>query len=416
MLQTAATVFSGLISLASDPMTTAKAMFPVAKAMFLALLPLAGPTARPTLAADVPAIAPAVSDGFAAFQRDISPQILAIRPVDDAKHWRQIEPAVFNLAETHAERLQALDDTARIETLAALAGFIDRIRDAAASRPVIAAGRRVIGLLDPARGLDPQEITTIALAYDTDPTVFKQTPENGQSIAEVADAFLAAVHDAATTHSPATIVVLGHGLPTEIQSYSILVEQLVDALLPPSLPAGNPSATGGRPAADDGPADDLGHLDLGHLVLICDDCFSADFLVNLLDGLEAACHARGLSLVSLPTCIAGTNHGRYGHASVGEKFVPHFWKDVIELFYVRRPRPAAVTLSGFFEGVDSMMYGYGRAPVFAGSRIAGWRIVDPDLVQDPIVFVPLTADEVAELRRILGLPADAPLPHRLDVG
>jgi hypothetical protein len=382
----------------------------MATAVLVALLPAFGPKARPTVAADSPVIAPAVSDGFAAFQRDISPRILAIRPVDDAKHWRQIEPAVFNLAEAHAERLQALDDTARIETLAALAGFIDRIRDAAASRPVIAAGRRVIGLLDPARGLDPQEITTIALAYDTEPTVFKQTPASGQSIAEVADAFLTAVHEAATTQAPTTIVVLGHGLPTEIQSYSIPVEKLVDALLPAPREAGPPSATGDQPVGG-GQA-----VDLGHLVLICDDCFSADFLVNLLDGLEAACRARGLSLVSLPACIAGTNHGRYGHASVGEKFVPHFWKDVIELFYVRRPRPATVTLSGFFDGVDSMMYGYGRAPVFAGSRISGWRIVDPDLVQDPIVFVPLTQDEVAELRRILGLPADAPLPHRLDVG
>ena len=373
--------------------------------MLLVLIPSAGPTVPPTVAADGPVVAPAVSDGFAAFQRDISPRILAIRPVDDAKHWRQIEPAVFHLAEAHADRLRALDDTARIETLAALAGFIDRIRDAAAPRPVITAGRRVIGLLDPAHGLDPQEITTIALAYGAEPTVFKQTPTNGRSIAEVADAFLTAVHEAATTDLPATIVVLGHGLPTEIQSYSIPVDRLVDALLPAS-PDGRTADTGGAPAA----------VDLGHLVLICDDCFSADFLVNLLDGLEAACRDRGLALASLPACIAGTNHGRYGHASVGEKFVPHFWKDVVELFYVRRPRPTAVTLAGFFDGVDSMMYGYGRAPIFSGSRITGWRIVDPNLVQDPIVFVPLTADDVAALRRILGLPADASLPWWLDVG
>jgi hypothetical protein len=378
---------------------------PGVAALLLALIPAASPLPHPTVAADGPVIAPAVPDGFAAFQRDISPRILEVRPVDNAKHWRQIEPAVFTLAEAHADRLQALDDPARIDTLAALAGFIDRTRDAAASRPVIAAGRRVIGLLDPARGLDPQEITTIALAYGAEPTVFKQTPEGGRSIAEVAAAFLAAVHEAATTDLPATIVVLGHGLPTEIQSYSIPVEALVDALLPVAADGTN-AATGGGPPV----------VDLGHLVLICDDCFSADFLVNLLDGLEATCRDRGLTLTSLPACVAGTNHGRYGHARVGEKFVPHFWKDVVELFYVRRPRPTAVTLAGFFEGVDSMMYGYGRAPIFSGSRIAGWRIVDPDLVQDPIVFVPLTTDEVAELRRILGLPADAPLPRRLDVG
>jgi hypothetical protein len=37
-------------------------------------------------------------------------------------------------------------------------------------------------------------------------------------------------------------------------------------------------------------------------------------------------------------------------------------------------------------------------------------------VQDPVVFVPLRDAEVAELRRILGLDADAPLPRWLDVG
>jgi hypothetical protein len=62
------------------------------------------------------------------------------------------------------------------------------------------------------------------------------------------------------------------------------------------------------------------------------------------------------------------------------------------------------------------MYGYGRAPVFAGGRISGWRLVEPDLVQDPVVFVPLDDDDLATLRGILGLPADASLPRWLDVG
>jgi hypothetical protein len=33
-----------------------------------------------------------------------------------------------------------------------------------------------------------------------------------------------------------------------------------------------------------------------------------------------------------------------------------------------------------------------------------------------VVFVPLTEADVAELRRILGLPADAPVARWLDVG
>jgi hypothetical protein len=351
----------------------------------------------------------AVPADFAEFQQEISPLVLAARPAE-SKHWRQIEPALHQLALAHADRLAMLPADARVATLARLADYIDARRAASAQIPVLAADRNVIGLLDPARGLDPQEVTAIATAYGARSTVFKQDPATGESIADVADAFLAAVRAAAPAPNGTTIVVLGHGLPTEIQSYSIRFERLADTLL---------AAAGVAPAGVTEPAsgDTAGApVDLGRLVLVCDDCFSADFLVNLLDRLEAACRRRGRPLASLPVCIAGTNHGRYGRADVGAKFVPHFWKDVIELFYVRQPHPEAVSLAGFFDAVDGMMYGYGRAPVFAGGRITGWRLVEPDLVQDPVVFVPLTEADVAELRRILGLPADAPVARWLDVG
>ena len=63
-----------------------------------------------------------------------------------------------------------------------------------------------------------------------------------------------------------------------------------------------------------------------------------------------------------------------------------------------------------------MMYGYGRAPVIEGTSVSGWRLVDPELVQDPVVFVPLDEADVAKLRTILGLDADAPLARWLDIG
>jgi hypothetical protein len=83
---------------------------------------------------------------------------------------------------------------------------------------------------------------------------------------------------------------------------------------------------------------------------------------------------------------------------------------------VRRPRPDAVTLGDFFEKIDNMMYGYGRAPIVQGTQVTGYRLIDPTLCQDPVVFVPLSDADLAELRTILGLPADAPLPRFLDIG
>jgi hypothetical protein len=362
----------------------------------LAIAPHATALATDAAAADV------IPADLAAFQGDMSPAILAARPCD-AKHWRQIEPALHHLALQHADRLAALSADDRIATLAKLAGFIDAVRGKTGGMPVLAPGRAIVGLLDPARGLGPKEITTITEAYGGTATIYKKD-EAGETIAGVGDDFLTAVRAAVAAETPATIVVLGHGLPTEIQSYGIRFERVAEAMLDGGVDHARGRAGGG---AD---------VDLGHVVLVCDDCFSADFLINLLDRLEAQCRDRSLAIASLPVCIAGTNRNCYGHADVGEKFVPHFWRDVIELYFVRRPHPQAVTLRNFFDSVDNMMYGYGRAPVIEGTSVSGWRLVDPELVQDPVVFVPLDEADVAKLRTILGLDADAPLARWLDIG
>ena len=347
-----------------------------------------------SLLALLAAAAPVIPADFLVFQRDVSPAVLAARPCD-AKHWRQIEPAVHHLALQHADRLAAVPEPERIAILAKLAGFIDAARATVAARPVLAPGRTVIGLLDPAQGLGPREITAIADAYGCESTIYKKE-EADQTLDSVAAEFLSAITAAIGAGKPTSVVVLGHGLPTEIQSYHIRFERLAKALL-------------------DGAAG-TGAVDLSRVVIICDDCFSADFHINLLDELAREAAGRGRSLASLPVCIAGTNRACVGHADVGEKFVPHFWRDVIELYFIRKPLPEDVTLGDFFEKVDNMMYGYGRAPIVEDGRVSGYRLVDPELVQDPVVFVPLGDDDLAKLREILGLPADAPLPRWLDVG
>jgi hypothetical protein len=332
---------------------------------------------------------------FADFQADVSPAV-ATRLEASTKHYRQIEPSLYYLCRSHADRLAALSDDARLDAIVKLARFIDRQREARGDIPVVAPGRTLIGLLDPDRGLDPREITAVAVAYGSTATVFKQDAAT-ETITQVADRFLAALGRAAADGTPVTVVVLGHGLPDQIQSYAIPFGRVADALLTGATSGGTP-------------------VDLRRMVIVCDDCYSADFLTNLGTAIESRCRDRGLALASLPAMIAGTNRDRVGHADFGEKFVPHFWKDVIELFYVRRPRPDEITLADFFEKVDNMMYGYGRAPIVEGGEVVGYRLVDPSLCQDPVIFVPLSAADRDELRTILGLPADAPLPGFLDIG
>ncbi|MFM8415612.1 MAG: hypothetical protein ACKOCX_12920 [Planctomycetota bacterium] len=336
----------------------------------------------------------AIPTDFAAFADGLGQQIAAALG-GSAKHWRQIAPAVHHLATQHADALGTMTEADRVAALVALARFIDWKREAAAAVPVLADGRVVIGLLDPAEGLGPREVTAIADAYGCESTIFKQQAAE-QTLDGVAAEFLAAITAAVGAGKPTSVVVLGHGLPTEIQSYHIRFERLAAALLD--------GAAGG------------GVIDLADVVIICDDCFSADFHINLLDEITREAGRRRRPLTSLPVCIAGTNRACVGHADVGEKFVPHFWRDVIELYFIRKPLPEAVTLGDFFEKVDNMMYGYGRAPIVEGGHVAGYRLVDPELVQDPVVFVPLDEADLAKLREILGLPADAELPRWLDVG
>jgi hypothetical protein len=366
--------------------------------------PAAAPEAKPDAAAAA----------FAAFARDDSPLIRDRLEATD-REYRQIEPSLWLLATRHAAALTPLEAADRIETLARLADFILRMRDKHAADVVVGEGRRVIGLLDPDRGLDPKEVTTIAGAYDAEATVWKQGqggPTGPDTKQATAAGFLAAVQKAASDQKPTTVVVLGHGLPEEIQSYSIPCEQLAAAILGGAKQG---DATHGDATRGAGAAAPSG-VDLSHLTIICDDCFSADFLENLGAALERGSLRRGGTVVALPTCLAGTNRDRYGIADVGEKFVPHFWKTCVELYFVRRPLPPSITLADFFGPVDWMMYGYGRTPIVTEGKVTGHRLVNPDLVQDPVVFVSLDDDELAELRTILALPADAPLPRLFDIG
>ena len=337
-----------------------------------------------------------VAADFASFQEQDSSAVAKALPLT-AKQYRQIEPSLYYLIQQHAEALADLSAEQRQDRLVKLAAFIEAKRKAVATAQVIGPGQSLIGLLDPDHGLDPREISALAQAYRCTATIFKKT-EPTQTLTEVGDAFLEAVAAAARPGgSPTTVIVLGHGLPEEIQSYHIPVNRLAETLV--------------VAAAIDG-----SNVNLGHLTIICDDCYSADFMINLGRQMTQLCRERSVSLTRMPTLIAGTNRDCVGHADVGLNFVPHFWRNVIELFYIRKPRPAAITLGDFFEKVDNMMYGYGRRPIIQGSKVVSYQLLDPKMVQDPVVFVPLDETDQATLKALLGLGKTADCEPFLDIG
>jgi len=63
-----------------------------------------------------------------------------------------------------------------------------------------------------------------------------------------------------------------------------------------------------------------------------------------------------------------------------------------------------------------MMFGYGRRPIIQGSRVIGYRLIDPEMVQDPVVFVPLSNADLDALRKALGLQKEATCDPFLDIG
>jgi hypothetical protein len=139
-------------------------------------------------------------------------------------------------------------------------------------------------------------------------------------------------------------------------------------------------------------------------------------MINLATILTTSCSEQTLDLRQLPTLIAGTNRNCVGHADVGKKFVPHFWRDVIELFYIRQPHPTSITLGDFFGKVDNMMFGYGRSPIIQGSHVVGYRLTNPEMVQDPVVFVPLNDADLKALRAALGMKKEDACDLFLDIG
>jgi len=170
------------------------------------------------------------AEEFTKFQQADSPAVskaLGVTP----KHYRQLEPSLYYLSQRYSDSLSGLSSAQRHARLVALAQFIDMKRTAVADAPVIGPGCNLIGLLDPDHGLDPKEISSLAAAYDCTSTIFKKTSPS-ETLEEVGDTFLQSVAAAVESQNiPTTIIVLGHGLPKEIQSYHIPVDRLAKTLL-----------------------------------------------------------------------------------------------------------------------------------------------------------------------------------------
>jgi hypothetical protein len=364
----------------------------------LALVQTVAPAQQPADAPSRPDLNASL-DNLEAFR-----QALGLHEIGNAtvsmspSQWQRLEPSLYYFILEHRAHFRSLTIPQQTEFVGRLAEFIVRKRKETDNTVVIGPGRSIVALLGPERGLQRQIITTMAAAYGAPASVFK-LDETQQTLAQFTAEYLAVVERLAAGVQPATLVILGHGLPEEIQEYKIQCRELAAAL-----------CAGARTRSPDDP------LDLSHLVIVIDSCFSANFAINLGAAIEEQGQRHRSGVFSLPTMIASVNRDREAFAKGGELFVPRFWEAVVQLYYVNQPRPRQLTLGDFFDRIDNYMYGYGRLPRVEGRHVAAYRVVNPSDIQDPVVFVPLTLQDKAELRSRLNLGPPEPLPSLLDIG
>jgi hypothetical protein len=175
---------------------------------------------------------------------------------------------------------------------------------------------------------------------------------------------------------------------------TISVDELADALLAATTRQGRTQ-----------------RLDLSKIdgMFLC--CFAADFSWNLLAKLNQGAKEAGIEVVLPNSMVASCARNRKSFGAV-------FWEALGE-YRVRVSEVAkpALDLGTVLDFVDRNLYSFGRQPTFdAQNRVIGWKVVDPDRLQDPTVMVPLQDTDMEELRQILQLTPDRSMPSLVEIG
>ena len=333
---------------------------------------------------------------YAAFRRS---------PPED---WYRILSAMHNLLVQHQGHFRSLDRRAQAAVIVRLGDFLLRKRKEKSADRLMGPGRKVLAIFRENDHFESRRregragirrgLEFFRAAPPGGTAAIKESFEHGGTPAEVKTAFWRRVAEIVREGKPATIVVWSHGSSTAFDvsdQVCISSRELADAMLS--------AGCGGRE-----PKADLSRTDLMFIF-----CCSADYSCDLLARLQQSARESRTRLV-LPNSITASCARR--RKSIGIVF----WHGLSE-YYVRlklagTQRPV-LDLGAILGFVDRNIYTFGRKPVFdAQSRIIAWRVVDPELLQNPTVVVPLDDADRRELRQLLQLPKETALPSCLQIG
>jgi hypothetical protein len=243
---------------------------------------------------------------------------------------------------------------------------------------------------------DAKRVEYLAGQFGTSAEVFRGAATG----TGVATEFLKRIGTLARQGKPATVWIQSHATKDALavsNSTGLSSRAVVDQLL--------------RAAAGDQRANKADFSDLHWIV---DACYATDFMLNVTRELESSGRRHGIE-VTPPTLLV-TSAAR-DRVAWHKSFPNAIARQYLHVKVDPSRRWKELRLRHILREVDFYLYCQGRKAVFDDQyRIRGYEVVQPHLLQDLVVLIRLRNEEIVELRRRLGLPADTEMNPLFQIG
>ncbi len=355
-----------------------------------------------------PSLASSLAD-FNSFQSAVMAQLRA-RKSKPLAEWERIGSAVYEFTLHYRSRFEKYSAESQWAFFVRLYRFILRKRSEKSKMVVLGPNQTALLLLN--SGLDQERFKKRVAVFGGQVEIFKVDERRGKTNVQVKQAFLKRIGELVKAGKPTTIMAVTHG---NLEAIGLAGNRL---FFDGQITYGELARTLVRSASEQ---DQHDRVDLSKLVWMCDACESGNFTENMAGAISQLARQKELQLVSQPTLVAA---GSRGQMTWGYDAGSVFWDSLAEVAIRRgldgpkkdRNKKTPLMLGDILGAVDRHMYGQGRTPIWSkNSDILGFKVIDPERVQDPIIWIPLTDKDIQELHDELKIPKDDLLPF-LQIG
>jgi hypothetical protein len=329
------------------------------------------------------------------FQQSILP-FLESRNVPVPADWDRVAPAIYRVLYDHRDAVQQIETHRQWAAFEWVYGMIRAKRREMGDIALIGAGRPIVAFFHPQHAEEAKRIEYLADEFGTRTEIFRGEAAG----AGVAQDFLKRVGTLAREGKPATVWIWSHATKDALavsNSNGLSSRAFVDHLV--------------RAAAGDVRGAEADFSDLYWMV---DTCYATDFMLNVTRELESSGRRRGIDVTPPELMVTSATRDRVAwHKSFPEAIARQY----LHVKNDSGKRWKQLKLRHILREVDFYLYCQGRKAVFDDQyRIRRYDVVQPHLLQDLVVLIRLRDEEIAPLRRLLGLPADAEVNPLFQIG